>query len=70
VIVNVDADGPGLGLDPEALFAPFHRGMHSAGPGLGLAIARRVAHAHGGELFGGRSARGGARFQLRLPRLP
>ena len=73
--VTVDDDGPGLGPTPEALFVPFRRGAPSkadsvvrgAGVGLGLAIARRVAVAHGGTLAPDVSASGGARLRLSLP---
>ena len=76
VVVTVDDDGPGLGPDPESLFVPFHRGsavsadsgVRGAGVGLGLAIARRVATAHGGTLVPNVSPNGGARFELTLPR--
>jgi two-component system OmpR family sensor kinase len=56
IVITVDDDGPGLGPNPEALFAPFRRGSAeraegaARGIGLGLAIARRVAVAHGGSL--------------------
>ncbi|HWU86193.1 MAG TPA: ATP-binding protein, partial [Kofleriaceae bacterium] len=75
VVVVVDDDGPGLGGDAEALFAPFRRGASGAdgqtrgiGAGLGLAIARRVAIAHNGRLAAGSSPLGGARFTLAVPR--
>ena len=76
VVVRVDDDGPGLGANPEALFAPFLRGTHGradaaahkTGVGLGLAIARRIARAHGGQLDAGASPLGGARFTLTIPR--
>lgn len=78
LLVRVDDDGPGLGPDPEILFAPFRRGTseragsvaRGAGVGLGLAIARRVAVAHGGSLTAGTSPIGGARFTLALPSKP
>ena len=75
IAVVVDDDGPGLGDNAELLFAPFRRGAERAdgvargsGVGLGLAIARRVAIAHGGRLDPSRSPLGGARFTLALPR--
>ena len=76
LVVIVDDDGPGLGPNPTALFEPFRRGTaaaadtvaRGAGVGLGLAIARRVALAHGGRLEPGTSPLGGARLMLTLPR--
>ncbi|HEY4180031.1 MAG TPA: ATP-binding protein [Kofleriaceae bacterium] len=69
----VEDNGPGLGADPETLFVPFRRDTDRAagnkrGVGLGLAIARRVANAHGGALTAGVSSLGGAKFELRVPR--
>jgi len=71
----VDDSGPGLGSDIEMLFAPFRRGLgdsadtakRKAGVGLGLAIARRIAVAHGGSLTADASPLGGARFKLAMP---
>ena len=55
---------------PEGLrtriFEPFVRG-HPGGTGLGLALSRSIARAHGGDLTLGKSARGGCRFTLTLP---
>jgi two-component system OmpR family sensor kinase len=69
-ILEVEDEGPGLTDDEQALvFEPFARGAAAAGEGagLGLAIARRVAEAHGGRL-GVRSTPGaGATFRLELP---
>lgn len=45
---------------------PFRTGK-PRGLGLGLAIARKIAEAHGGRLEGGSSKEGGAAFRLRLP---
>ena len=73
VVVVVDDDGPGLGASAEDLFTPFRRGSSDiappgAGVGLGLAIARRIAVAHGGRLDPAISPLGGARFMLAVPR--
>ncbi len=38
------------GCDPTLLFVPFARGPDSAGWGLGLYLARRLARSHGGDL--------------------
>lgn len=68
VAVLIDDDGPGLGEQPESLFAPLVRGPgHSTGTGLGLAIARRIAEAHDGTLVAEIAPAGGARLILRLP---
>jgi len=65
--ISVDDDGPGV---PEALqgqlFEPFATGRPD-GTGLGLALAREVALAHGGELLYLARTGGGARFEMELP---
>jgi signal transduction histidine kinase len=65
--VSVEDEGPGV---PEALqgrvFERFARGGGQTGHGLGLAIARAYAQAHGGDLVYNPSGRG-ARFELILP---
>ena len=64
--VAVDDAGPGIPpATAESLFERFHSGAGSSG--LGLSIAAWVAHAHGGSLKVTTSARGGARFILRIP---
>jgi len=69
-VLEVEDAGPGLTADEQAqVFEPFARGAAPGGDGagLGLAIARAVAEAHGGHL-GVRSAAGaGAIFRLELP---
>lgn len=72
IAIVVDDDGRGLDGDPARLFEPFQRGASDrearGGVGLGLAIARRVATAHGGDVTASASPLGGARFVLTLPR--
>jgi two-component system, NtrC family, sensor kinase len=66
--VVVSDSGPGL--SPQVLgqlFEPFFT-TKPRGTGLGLAVSRAIARAHGGELESGRTPQGGARFTLRLPR--
>ena len=75
VEVAVEDVGPGVPAEErEAIFRRFHSvrpegeafGRHS---GLGLAIARTIVEAHGGEIMVGPRADGrrGARFTVKLP---
>ena len=63
----------GEGIHPEELpklFDSFFRGAAARGTrgsGLGLAVARAVALAHGGALQVSPRESGGSRFTLRLP---
>ncbi len=67
--------GPGIPVgDLPHLFTPFYRGESSrnrrtGGAGLGLAIARRLLQAHGGDLTASNLVTGGARFRGTLPLL-
>jgi signal transduction histidine kinase len=66
VLVEVADDGPGV--PPELatrIFDPLVTGR-SGGTGLGLALARRIAAAHGGSIALVDSPKG-ACFQLRIP---
>jgi two-component system osmolarity sensor histidine kinase EnvZ len=71
--IHVDDDGPGITPDQrEEAFRPFHRldegrNLQTGGVGLGLAIARDIARAHGGELLLSESPDGGLRATIRLP---
>ncbi len=69
--IDVLDDGPGLPEgDPEDLFQPF-RTTRVQGTGLGLAVARRIAEAHGGTLTAAnRTGVPGACFTLLLPAAP
>jgi two-component system OmpR family sensor kinase len=74
-------DGPGIPVqERERVFERFHRtdparNRASGGAGLGLAIVRAIAEAHGGvvragarsELAGMRGDEPGAAMELRLP---
>jgi signal transduction histidine kinase len=69
----VEDDGPGIPTDQrERVFHRFHRtdvarDRASGGAGLGLAIVRAIADAHGGLVSAGASPEGGARVELELP---
>ncbi|MFQ5768860.1 MAG: sensor histidine kinase, partial [Acidobacteriota bacterium] len=69
VFLSVVDDGPGFapGL-AETAFQRFVKGPASRGHGIGLALVRAVARAHGGEATIRQLAGGGAAVQLRLPR--
>ncbi len=71
-VVEIEDDGPGLPAEElERVFTPFYRSSQArtldvGGVGLGLAVARAIARAHGGdvELDAGP---GGLTARVRLP---
>jgi signal transduction histidine kinase len=71
VTITVEDRGPGIdGREAARLFEPFYRGRGSGGTrgaGLGLAIVRQIAIAHGGSVDIDRKRRGGAAFAFHLP---
>jgi signal transduction histidine kinase len=72
-VVTVADDGPGIPEDQlERVFEPFvrledSRSRETGGVGLGLAIARSVVRAHGGELTLANRPGGGLTATVRLP---
>ena len=72
-VIEVDDDGPGIPeTERERVFEPFHRGEPSrsretGGAGLGLAVVRSVARAHGGDATLANRDAGGLRACVRLP---
>jgi signal transduction histidine kinase len=72
-VVRVADDGPGVPpADHERIFERFvrlddARSRDEGGAGLGLAIARDLVLAHGGDLAVREAPGGGALFEVRLP---
>jgi signal transduction histidine kinase len=68
IAITIADSGPGV---PEELgdriFEPYVS-TKDTGIGLGLAICRRIAHSHGGEIIASNAPEGGAVFTVRLPR--
>lgn len=73
VEIAVSDHGPGIPeADQAAVFEPFvrlenSRSRETGGIGLGLAIARTIIHAHGGEIGLENRPEGGLRATIRLP---
>ncbi|MGE8498671.1 MAG: ATP-binding protein [Pseudomonas sp.] len=71
-VLHVDDEGPGVPEQRlEQVFEPhFRLAGQQQGYGLGLGIARNIAHSHGGEVSLRNLREGGLRVTLRLPRTP
>jgi two-component system heavy metal sensor histidine kinase CusS len=72
VSIAVADTGPGIdAAELERIFEPFHRvrGEAAAGPGagIGLALVREIARAHGGDVSVESAPGRGSRFSVRLP---
>lgn len=67
-VIDISDDGPGIDkmLKPH-LFSAFYSG-HKSNTGLGLAIAKDLSLAMGGELRLSRSSRYGSEFRLSVPK--
>lgn len=68
-LVQVGVHDSGKGIPPghlEKVFEPFVTDK-SQGMGMGLAICRSIAHAHGGRIWAGNNSGRGAAFRLELP---
>ena len=76
VHIIIQDNGPGIPVDKmEAVFEPFYRLEHSrgrgtGGHGLGLAVARSIVRAHGGNIILSNRASGGLEARVVLPRAP
>src|SRR5439155_21746481 len=74
VQLTVADTGPGIApADHHRVFEEFQQvgdpAKHQAGTGLGLALSRRLAEAHGGRLELASDVGAGARFTVHLPNL-
>ncbi len=67
-VLAIRDNGPGIPeRAQERLFQPFAGSSRPGGAGLGLAIARELAQAHGGDLVLAATGPEGTTFELRLP---
>jgi two-component system sensor histidine kinase KdpD len=73
IVVSVKDRGPGIApADQHLIFEPYRRGdqsgpRESRGAGLGLALCRAIAVAHGGSLTVRHRSGGGSSFNVTLP---
>ena len=71
VIFDISDTGPGIAEEERGtIFDRYRqgsRGRAAGGAGLGLAIARGIAEAHGGDISVGSSDLGGATFRIAIP---
>lgn len=73
MLIVVEDNGPGVPPDMrETIFRPFFsmdnaRNQNVKSTGLGLAIARDIVRAHGGEIHLGESRMGGLKARIRIP---
>jgi two-component system sensor histidine kinase HydH len=68
LVYTVSDRGAGIpAADVERIFEPFYT-TRPRGTGLGLAVAQRIVHMHGGTLTAANRPDGGASFRVAIPR--
>lgn len=67
-VIRVTDTGIGIAADDlEPVFERFHKGLSSAGSGLGLTISRDLVEAHGGSISISSNVGAGTTVEVRLP---
>lgn len=72
-LIKIEDQGPGISAaEQEKLFSEFHRGAarptgNECSTGLGLAIAKRIVQAHGGDIHVESTPGQGSEFMVSLP---
>ena len=68
LVVDVIDNGPGVPQEMvDGVFRPFVTGGRAGGAGLGLAIARDLVRAHGGDIAIAETGKQGTTFRFTLP---
>ncbi|WP_448954558.1 ATP-binding protein [Labrys neptuniae] len=70
IVLSIEDDGPGLPPDAEKSFIERGKRLDETvrGSGFGLAIAKDIIEAYGGELHVGKSVLGGLEVEVHLPK--
>jgi len=66
LLLRISDNGPGID-DTRVIFEPFHTTKASAGTGLGLTIAQKIIHQHGGTIDVQSRTEEGSIFTVCLP---
>lgn len=74
IIISVHDQGEGLANEElQKIFLPFYRSVDAQsrfkGTGLGLALAQRIIHSHGGDIGAKNNDQGGLSVWIKLPNM-